>query len=248
MPFYTNYSRFKRAPLALKRAKRGRYSGTRRRGRTAAARTVNKGEMKYLNIANDTETEITVAGLFTLLNGIAQGAGIQQRIGTRVWCTSLDLQILFKVQPPAPLCATEYFPIVRCMVLVDTQPNKAVFAIADVLDTTTAVNPTLAYRNIEYSHRFKMLYDKKIILNKRATAVGFTSVEENQLDTYRLVKIHKTFKKPVTTSYNGTGTTISQINDNSMYLCCFADQVASGTPTTAKMWRSKVIGRLRFRG
>ncbi len=123
---------------------------------------------------------------------------------------------------------------VRIIVLLDTQTNVAQFDAEKVLsdDSTLKVH---AFRELAYTHRFKILKDVTFNLNPTAAA-GDGAAD----DTALIVKNFKwNFPLNFKTQYDGTTAVIGSVTDNSVHVMA----IASGSATTLKY-----ESRVRFTG
>ena len=98
-------------------------------------------------------------GAVTLLNGIARGDDINQRVGRRVRLASLQASIVNYVTPATGIDQTH-----RCLIVYDKQSNGVAPAITDVLVSAS----TVAMPNLDNRQRFVILYDKLMHLNAAA--------------------------------------------------------------------------------
>lgn len=195
-----------RAPLST----RGYYGSYDRRGRD---------ELKYI----DTTSTGTVngTGSLTLLNGIAQGQDINQRIGRKVNLKSIFFRLDLY---PATTASSPTGDIVRILVIYDCQTNSSAPGIGNIL-----VSPQyLAPMNLDYRDRFKILIDKHVTMPANVYTTGALTSGEG------MPKICKVWKRlNMDEVFNGTAATIGSIATGSIYLLL----LALGTNvTTANMW------------
>lgn len=101
------------------------------------------------------DTAITNAGVVTQCSNIAVGTGYAERIGHSIKVTSLYAR--GTISKHASATATS----VRIMLVMDAQTNQAVFAVTDLLESAGIHT----YRNIDNTSRFKVLADKKLIVD-----------------------------------------------------------------------------------
>lgn len=190
--------------------------------------SLDLGETKYfdtfksagtLAVGTDwTGSELDPATLNTLFcPGV--GAGVDQRIGRKVYVHKLSVNgcIIFGVQ--ANLTALDDMPFVRLALVQDTQSNgvqmqgEQVFAPADPTNTLTP----LAFQTVANFGKFKVLKDKFIQCPMVTTSYDGTNMESNGY----VVPFKWTikFKNPVCVKFNSTGgSTIADIVDNSWHI------------------------------
>lgn len=185
---------YPRAPLST----RGYYGNYYRRGRD---------ELKYV----DTQTVGTVgsSGAVTLLNGIAQGDDITNRIGRK--CMMKSLYFRMDLYPATTTVSDG--DLVRILVVCDLQSNAAAPTTTQILQNNSYNSPM----NLDYRDRFKIILDKNItMVGGVYTAGTLTGGEAHP----RLVKIFKRLN--METVFNGTGNTIGSIATGSIYLLILA--------------------------
>lgn len=173
-------------------------------------------DLNYLRRFINTETNYTDAVVngvassttptFTLLNGIQLGDTAATRTGQSVKCVKIDLNISVIGNQTATSI------LGRILVVMDKQPNAAIFAIGDLLNATS-VTSMFAIGN---QMRFAVLYDESYAMNING---NFCFVERKVINC----QSH--------TEYNtGNSGLVADINTNSIYLLHFSDQ-ATNTPS-----------------
>lgn len=91
----------------------------------------------------------------TQLNNIAVGTGYAERIGHSIKVTSLFAR--GTLSKHASATATS----IRVMLVMDSQTNQAIYTITDLLESAGIHT----YRNIDNTSRFKILADRKYIVD-----------------------------------------------------------------------------------
>lgn len=151
------------------------------------------------------------AGTLYLLNGTTQGDGINQREGRQIYVQSVQCNLRAEWNTAASPSPATY----RIILFVDKQSNGAAPAVADLLDTSTALSCD-ALRNLNNRKRFKILLDRRYAITP--TGASNTSI----VDDFYL-------KKFITTQYNaGTAGTIADISSNSIYMLTVSDEAVNG--------------------
>ena len=110
-------------------------------------------ELKSVDVSISQVSDTT--GAITLLNGVARGDDVNQRIGRRSR-HALELRLHRSVVSPS---GTRQ--ISRVLVVLDKQANATTPAITDVLVTAS---PYALY-NRDNASRFHVLYDNSVCLN-----------------------------------------------------------------------------------
>ncbi len=132
--------------------------------------------------------------------------------------------------------------LVRIIMFLDTQANGAVAAVADVMDTLAA-EPLRAFRNLEFTQRFRILGDKTFYLTSDHMVgdnVGPANYSWSQ--GTKLVDFDVSFKTPLKVNRSGTTNAIASIADNAIHVMAIHD-----TGNTANTQFS-YISRMRFFG
>lgn len=198
---------------------------TRRRRRTSfatrnrrAAGFVGK-ELKFV----DTEINATaIANAWTSLQDNAkgcissagQGTGESQHGGRVQMIHSVHVKgILFNAQSVETFSIRDDVQIRVCVVL-DTQTNASTVDATFVMDTGGA-QETLAFRDLQQTHRFRILYDRTFILRPKVVAQGAIQTFAQNTSIVQF-KMNKVFKVPIKVRYLDAGSTVASVTDNSI--------------------------------
>lgn len=124
-------------------------------------------ELKYKDL--NASGAVPGNGTFTLLNGLTLGTSAVTRIGRQIVIKSIHMKFditgaYFSVGPtlPSTMC--------RAMIIFDSQPNGTTPNVSDLLEDTTTGLQALASTALRYSGRFKILYDKRWVVNNNLAA------------------------------------------------------------------------------
>lgn len=171
------------------------------------------------------------------LNGISQGDGEQNRDGRAYTILSIHIRgyVLFGAQIAATTADH-----VRLLLILDTQTNGAQFNAEDVLDNASGDNDlqTVAFRNLEYTQRFRVLQDFTIRKPVQAQSAGGNNTINSTAATKPFVCNYK-FKKGLKVLSTGTAGTVANIVDNSLHMIAIS---VNNTNTL------RYISRVRFVG
>ncbi len=119
-------------------------------------------ELKYLDQEEALQTVLLTGNLLVGGNNIAQGVGINQRVGRR--CTIKGFHLRGFHRLPESQTNGNSSDLVRLIVVLDTQCNGLNPVLTDILEHAHLT----AFYNLEHRHRFKILYDKTINLVAKA--------------------------------------------------------------------------------
>ena len=186
--------------------------------RRPAPRRQPLGELKTLQAAQALAADTT--GAILLLNGIARGEDYNQREGRQIFMKHMELRIQNAVTGGTGVDQHH-----RYLLVLDSQPNGGALTITNVLESVS----TLAYPNLDYRQRFRILLDKTVVLN--ATAEPFSHTFEKHFLRLNI---------PVTFNNGNTGT-IADIATNSLYFIALGTQAAGVTAGSCT-----VTSRIRF--
>ncbi len=190
-------------------------------------------ERKFADFeTNDDAFAVTWAtmedGTIKSVGGVAQGNTESQRIGRKYSILSIHIRAFVKV------AAAEANVNVRtdlrgrfCLVL-DTQTNAAQLDATDVMDGGQT-DDTLAFRNLQFSKRFLVLWDQAWILKHQQMAQGGVDLFSIPDSHSRMFKFNKVFAKPLQITCNSTATTnvISVMEDNSLHMIGVANDTSA---------------------
>lgn len=173
------------------------------------------------------------------LNGAAQGVGEQARIGRKQFIHSVHVKGFIKTtvaqSKSEPIDAELY----RVVLVLDTQTNAAQMTASDVFDISQN-NDVLSYRNLQQTHRFKVLWDKTFQITPNNTNEGAVGKFAAGVHI-RTFKINKVFKTPLVVMYKDASATVASITDNSLHIIGIAEAIAN---VPLLQWQS----RCRFTG
>lgn len=178
-------------------------------------------ELKYFD-TGDVTTQPTNAGAIVSLSSIVQGDTDVDRDGNQVKVRKLLMRI-YAVQADATITGPTR---IRMMVFIDKQSNNVPPAVTDVLETASPQSPM----NLDFRLRFKVLYDKVIVLGGTAASItgGTSSLPAAKFLTVRKMLGNRKLVFPAATN---------EANTNNIYLLLLSDQ-ATDVPDV--IWNSRI--------
>lgn len=135
------------------------HAATRSDLRRLSTRILGKQELKWIDVYAANSSLSANSSTTVFISPVPQGTTSITRIGSSCQITSVQLKCDFHMQAANTASSP---PAIRVLVLCDSEVNGALPATADVLDTTTITDITLAPYNITQlgpKQRFKILYD-----------------------------------------------------------------------------------------
>jgi len=167
-------------------------------------------------------------GSITLLNGIADGTLVTQRVGRKVTIRSVQVRgIVYGTDTQSTTGADTLSNLCRVMLVWDKQANGTVMTFAQPLSATTSVS----FNNLDNRERFVMLMDKHLamgpfVYNTTATqAIGLGDNVQATINKY------KRMPKGACTIFSGTGATIGDITSGALYLVTIGSRGAANGHT-----------------
>lgn len=209
------------ALAARMRARRGAPRGMRRAGYFAS----QSYERKYTDTAV-AAYELDTTGSVTLISVIPQGASQSQRIGRKVENKSIEVRGQVNTKTTTTITSG------RVMLVYDRQPNKALAAVTDVLESASYY----AFKKDENKNRFLILKDKHFKTTGNQTAA--------QINDSGIQNVHWFLKLPrgLITEYSTAGTgVIGDITTGALLLVVIGTTAAG----TAAM-QAQLAFRVRF--
>jgi len=168
---------------------------------------LNQGEFKSVDLVHDTVSTATGTSV-NLLNGIARGDEINERIGREVTMRSIQVKGNCHVT-----AGTGVDQIHRVMIIYDRQTNAAALTAAQVLVAVGVDQP----RNLENRKRFKILFDRSFALNA-----------SGKPGSYRTWQFYRRLAHPVTFNAGDAGT-VADITTGSLYFVTIGTELAGAT-------------------
>lgn len=167
-----------------------------------------KAEWKSID-TNITQVQDAI-GAVTLLNGCQQGDDIGNREGRQIQMRSIELKL-----HTYGTAGTGIDQIHRILLVLDKNPNGVAPAIADIITANTS-----GLRNLNNRKRFKILMDKRLVINA-----------SGEPGTNKVIKKYK--QCAYTTQYNaGNAGTIADINNGAIFLVTIGSSIVGATAGT----------------
>lgn len=159
------------------------------------------------------------------LNAVPLGESQSGRIGRKIWIKSVDIKGICK--PHLAETASNALPdtMVRIIIYKDKQTNGAQCNTEDVMQDTGGVD-LLSHRNLQYSDRFTILFDKMVTVGRGNLMEDgtFSASISGKPATFRyLAKMNL----PVT--FSGDTADIANIVNNSIHVMAMASEGAGAT-------------------
>lgn len=171
-----------------------------------------RSELKYVDTDN-IPGAVGSTGSVTLLNGVASGTGVNERVGRQNTNKSYFGRFGFY---PSSTTSAPLGTIVRIIVFFDSQTNSSASppAVGDVLEATAWDSPM----NLNNRERFKILLEFKI-------TVGATTYTTGALTAGSPVpRVKEVYRKlNLTTTYSGVGASTSSIATGGIFLLAIAN-------------------------
>lgn len=187
----------------------------------------NAVEYKVFDVAA-TNYNADTTGSITLINGIAEGTGLSQRIGRIVNWTSVQIRgILQPVdgQTDATYC--------RVLVVWDSDPNGAAPTMTDIFTASTS----LSYNNLNNRDRFRIIADESHAIGGTRDASGTAIAQSPTVMTIdRYVSLPK-----LQTVFQGALGPIANIQHGAMWLVTIGDRAVGNGGTFSLACRTRYV-------
>ncbi len=182
---------------------------------------------------------------------VPQGSGPQERVGRKQFIHSIHLRYeAYRSQGNTIARTATSLPgdlHIRLVMFIDTQTNKAQATISDpyeALDSlSVGVTTPLQFRDLQYTKRFKIIFDKKITMT--AAELEWNGVVGEYMTTTKQVGVftyNKTFKKPLLITYDATGYAVGDLSQNSLHMMVCHDFI----PGDNKKLHIRFNSRVRY--
>lgn len=188
-----------------------------------------QGELKSTDV-EQAATNMSWSGDLILLNGIARGDDIDERIGRQITMKSIEVHMRFEAKAPEAGVTPS---AIRVLIVYDRQTNGAALTVAQVLSSVGGPLVTLAPKNLENRDRFQILRDMKFGLP--------CSVSTDFMAAPKVMKFYQGVN--LSTTYNtGDAGTVADITTGSLYMITLASDAAAG----AHMPLYSFVSRVRY--
>lgn len=160
--------------------------------------------------------ELDPATLNTLFAPVT-GDDFLNRDGRKVQVISIKIKGLIQQAVQAAQTAADPIPVVRVLLVQDTQTNATQLNSEDVIGNAVT-SPIFGFQNPAFFGRFKVLKDKTFAIPVPFSAqdAAGTFVQGSKDIPF---KFTRKFRKPVVVHFNGTnGGTVADIIDNSFHM------------------------------
>ncbi len=170
-------------------------------------------------VTTNTSAEADPGSSVDCISAVAQGDGESNRDGRKMVIKNIHLRgnVEFAAIDDAGSIAGP--AIVRVAVIWDTQTNAGQENSEDVF--LAATNVEHAYRNLQFSKRFRVLMDRSFTLNLTAAAAG-TAITVDSGGVARTFTMDKTVNIPV--EHKATTAVVGSVVDNSIHVIAFASR------------------------
>ncbi len=204
-------------PVWYNKERRGRRSTRKRRvGTYPRIGRTPRPELKFIDTAfSAVACVLSSTAIMQPINLVAQGLTASTRTGMRFTAKSVQLSLTVSV---SQFVGTSNSVIIRAMLFVDSQSNGAVPVIADLLSATDDVN---ALKNPQHAHRFRMLMDRKYVLN--APSIAWNGAAEVSQQFHSKISLYKKLNVPI--YYEAAASTITGVTQNNLILFIFSDTI-----------------------
>jgi len=156
------------------------------------------------------------------------GAGLNQRIGRKVKVLKIKVQGRISCAAQAGIAAGDPVGAIRLVLVMDQQTNAAQMTGQQLFNpAATATGALVAFQNPNNFGRFRVLKEKRFMLQNPNMAGSPTAADVIQAGIGFNFKFNVNFKNPVEVHFNATnGGTVADIVDNSFHILCSADSIA----------------------
>jgi len=170
------------------------------------------------------------------LNAVAEGDGESQRIGRKYTVTSVHVQGAVYRQNRNAQAEVGDANFVKIALVLDTQTNAAQLNSEDVF--ISAGSGALAFKNLQYAKRFKILHQETIDVQPGAPSWNGTAAQLETGGYNCSFQINKKLNLPVLCK--GTSANVTDITDNSLHMIAMANLSAANASGIEIVYSSRV--------
>lgn len=151
------------------------------------------------------------------VSGVGQGDGESERDGRKYQIHSIHI----KARVHTAVSESQVTPLPdlqgTIMLVWDTQTNGAQMTATDVMDGGLT-DDTLAFRNLQHSKRFRVLWTKHWKIMANGTNEGAVNLFAQNAQTTPTFMFNRVFKTPIPVICQATTAVIAAISDNSLHI------------------------------
>ncbi len=211
MPYRKTYKRKRTGGFAT-----GRYKAPKRR--KFVGRSYQEQELKFFDTTVNDAIVTNTGQVSVSLNLVPVGDTESTRIGRKIWVTSIWVRLeifLPQQQNQADIGVGDQL---RIILIQDKQTNGAAATVLNILETQVKES----YRNLSNTERFRFIYDKNVVLNRRVAVTDGTNTSTSPTVVYHFEKYIRIPNVPV--QFDGVSGAISEVRSNNFFLL-FISQV-----------------------
>ncbi len=173
------------------------------------------GELKFFD---GTSNAVPAAGgtiMEDSLNHITQGVTEQARVGRK--CTLRSIQARFQLTLASTPTAANTSERVRLIIYQDKQANGATATVTGIMESATLDS----YRNLANGSRFRVLYNKVVVMNTAAGSGRGTTDTLSYSETTAYRQMYKKCNIPL--EFDSTTGAITELRSNNIGYLAFTD-------------------------
>lgn len=192
-----------------------------RAGRGFLNNPSGRTERKFLDYTGTADP--TTTGSVEVLNAMAQGTSQSTRVGNKIHMTSIQGRLSITNGTVGTVA-----PVIRYMIIYDTQTNAALPALLDILTPGTVIG----FMNLANRDRFRIIWERTF-----TPSVGTFSDTAAVAEFTEFIKIYQKLNLDVVFN-NTNGGTIADIQTGSLLLVTLSNVAAgTGAPVDGSQFR-----------
>lgn len=153
---------------------------------------------------------------FDSLSATAIGDTESTRDGRVYHINSLHFKYRYRIPATEAQVTPPVQQNVRLLLVWDTQSNGAQLTATNVMDAG-GTNDVLSFRNLQFTKRFRVLYDRTMNIKVPFQGQGGVDLFANQQVLSPVISVNRQFKTPIKVNCSGTTAAIGSITDNSLH-------------------------------
>lgn len=147
---------------------------------------------------------VSTSGTVISINSTAEGNGIENRSGEVARMKSVQWKLEITKST-----SNSKWDFVRCMLVLDKQPNEALASVTDIIETADEV----AFRSLSHRKRFVILHDKMFVLDDKSCQAIYD-------EYYRKIDLRTIYDA-------GNAGTIADITSNALLLVIIGEEATN---------------------
>lgn len=191
-------------------------------------------EVKFLDTTINDAAVVMTGQVSTSFNLIARNDGDSGRIGRKVWIKSIWVRFEYFLPQQQNQGDIGVGDQLRIIMILDKQANGAPATVLNILKTAVKES----FRNLTNTGRFRIFYDKNVVLNRRVAVTDGTNTSTSPTVIGHFEKYTRIKNVPI--EFDGSTGALSEVRSNNFFILFISQNGVIGVQNS--------LVRIRYQG